>query len=247
MWGMTVVAGVTLRYIARSNINRIRFMLNMTVISQLANKALDERELQLAEHLAFLLDDDKWDAASLIGSIIPVYWERVDERDRTLDPDNVFRSLYYIHVNASVNSKAFRRNTRAYMIYISNHIEGCLQQLMLLPRNDRGLSKTFGPLVAQLKKKGILPEELTGQLWEFNDAINVPSKHLGAYIPTRRLKERTFSVIETAWALILMRKLSMQLFDLLITMGRPLPKQWPVFKDEWLTWAREVQDNSDTR
>ena len=221
--------------------------MNMTAISQLASEALDERELQLAERLAYLLDDDKWDAASLIESIIPVYWERVDEWDQTLDPDNVFRPLYYIHGNATVNSETFRENTRAYMLFISGHIEGCLQQLMPLPRDDRKISKTFGPLVARLKKKGVLPADLAAQLWKFNEAINVPSKHFGAYMPTRRLRERTFSVIETAWALVIMRRLSMQLFDLLKTRGRSLPRQWPAFKEEWLTWAREIQDNYETR
>lgn len=219
----------------------------MTAISQLASEALDERELQLAERLAFLLDDDKWDAASLIESIIPVYWERVDEWDQTLDPDNVFRPLYYIHGKATVNSENFRENTRAYMLFISGHIEGCLQQLMPLPRDDRKISKTFGPLVARLKKEGVLPVNLAEQLWKFNEAINVPSKHFGAYIPTRRLRERTFSVIETTWALVLMRRLSMQLFDLLNTKDKSLPRQWPALKEEWLTWAREIQNNYETR
>ena len=217
----------------------------MTVINQLAIEVLEERELELAERIAFLIDDDKWDAASLVESIVPVYWEHGGEWDQTLDPDNVFRPLYYIHGHATINSENFRENTRAYMLFISGHIEGCLQQLMPLPRDDRKISKTFGPLVARLKKEGVLPANLAEQLWKFNEAINVPSKHFGAYIPTRRLRERTFSVIETAWALVLMRRLSMQLFDLLNTRGRPLPKQWPAFKEEWLTWAREVQDKSE--
>jgi hypothetical protein len=219
----------------------------MTAITRLASEVLDERELQLAERLAFLLDDDKWDAASLIESIIPVYWERVDEWEQTLDPDNVFRPLYYIHGKASIDSENFRQNTRAYMIYISGHIEGCLQQLMPLPRDDRTISKTFGPLVARLKENGVMPAELARLLWKFNDAINVPSKHFGAYMPTRRLRERTFSVMETAWALAIMRKLSMQLFDLLKTRGRPLPRQWPAFEEEWLTWDREFRGNPKPR
>ena len=221
--------------------------MNMTAISRLASEVLDERELQLADRLAFVLGDDKWDAAPLIENIIPVYWERVDEWDQTLDPDNVFRPLYYIHSKASIHAETFRENTRAYMLFIGGHIEGCLQQLMPLPRDDRKISKTFGPLVAQLKKEGVLLADLAEQLWKFNEAINVPSKHFGAYIPTRRLGERTFSVIETTWALALMRRLSMQLFDLLKTRDKPLPRQWPAFKEEWLTWAREIQDNYETR
>jgi len=219
----------------------------MTLISELASEALDERELHLAHHLACLLYDDRWDAASLIESIIPVYWERVDEWEQTLDPDNVFRPLYYIHGKATRSSEIFRENTRAYMTFISGHIEGCLQQLTPPPRGDRKMSRTFGRLVKRLEDDGVLPSELAGHLWEFNDAINVASKHFDAYMPTRRLRERTFSVMETTWALVLMRKLSMQLFDLLEIRGRPLPRRWPAFKEEWLTWAHEIQDDSETR
>lgn len=220
--------------------------MKMITIGELASETLDERELKLAEHLAMLLDDNTWDAASLIEEIIPVYWERVDDFDQTLDPDNVFRPLYYIHGKATMSAEMFRENTRAYMLFISGHIEGCLQQLMPFPRDDRKISKTFGPLVAQLKNKGALSGKLADKLWKFNEAINVPSKHFGAYMPTRRLKERTFSVIETALALVLMRKLSMQLFDLLDITGKPLPRKWPAFQEEWLTWNRQVRDNPES-
>jgi len=219
----------------------------MTLISELVSETLDEHELQLAHRLACLLDDDRWDAASLIESITPVYWERVDDWDRTLDPDNIFRPLYHIHGKATHNCEIFREDTRAYMTFVSGHIEDCLQQLMPISRDNRRMSRTFGPLVKRLKDDGVLPAELARHLWKFNDSINVASKHFDAYMPTRRLRERTFSVMEAAWALVLMRKLSMQLFDLLEIRGRPLPRPWPAFKDEWLTWDREVQDNSETR
>ena len=133
------------------------------------------------------------------------------------------------------------------MTFISNHLEGCLQNLMRSPREDRGFSKTFGPLVAQLKKAGVLSTELATQLWRFNEAVNVPSKHFGAYIPTRRLNERTFSVAETAYALVLMRKFSMQLFTLLKANGVALPHEWPEFKDEWLSWSRKVNGSSESQ
>ena len=69
----------------------------MTAIERLAVDLLDERELQLAERLRLLLDDDTYDAESLVAEIIPIYWERVGDIELTLSPDNIYRPLYYIH------------------------------------------------------------------------------------------------------------------------------------------------------
>ena len=81
--------------------------------------------------------------------------------------------------------------------------------VMPISRDNRRMPRTFGPLVKRLKDDGVLPAELARHLWKFNDSVNVASKHFDAYMPTRRLRERTFSVMEAAWALVLMRKLSM--------------------------------------
>jgi len=44
--------------------------------------------------------------------------------------------------------------------------------------------------------------QLADHLWEFNTVINVPAKHFAAYAPTRLLDERTFSIIETVYAIV---------------------------------------------
>lgn len=215
----------------------------MSEIEQLAFDLLDQRELQLAKHLSLLLGDDKCDAGPLVKEILPVYWEKVGDRSQNLHPGNIYRPLNYIHVWSSEGD--FKNSTRAYMDVISSHIEGCLQNLLKFPSEQRAMSRAFGPLVAQLKKTGILSAELADHLWRFNTVINVPAKHFDAYAPTRWLDERTFSIIETVYALVVMRKLSMQLFTLLKANGVSLPHGWPDFKDEWLSWFREFNNNPE--
>lgn len=215
----------------------------MTAIEQLAVDLLDEREWQLAKRLALLLDDDTYDAESLIVEMIPIYWERVGDMERTLSPDNIYRPLYYIHGWSTTGN--FRDSTRAYMMVISGHLEGCLMYLTSSPPQTGVPSRPFGRLVGPLKTSGVLSVELADQLWKFNAAVNVPSKHFGTYIPTHWLNERTFSVMETACALVMMRKLSVQLFTILKANGVVLPHEWPEFKDEWLSWSRKIDQNPE--
>ena len=120
-----------------------------------------------------------------------------------------------------------------------------MYQVTPFPPEHRGPSKPFGRLVGPLKKAGVLSEELADRLWRFNKAVNVPSKHFDAHIPTRRLDERTFSVTETSYAFVLMRRLSMQLLNLLKANGVTLPHAWPEFKDEWLSWFREFNNDPE--
>jgi hypothetical protein len=208
------------------------------IIERLAVDLLDMREWQLAERLALVLDDETYDAGSLVADMIPIYKERVDGRVRTLFPDNIYRPLYYIHSWSTQNN--FREITRAYMGVISSHLEGCLMVLTSSPPAPYGVSpKPFGRLVGPLKETGILSMELADQLWRFNAAINIPSKHFGAYLPSHWLDERTFSVFETACALVIMRRLSIQLFELLKMKGLALPQGWPELKDEWLLWSHK--------
>ncbi len=82
-------------------------------------------------------------------------------------------------------------------------------------------------------------------LLRYNDVINVPAKHFGAYAPTSRLDERTFSANETVYAIVLMRNLSMQLFELLQATGVSLPQRWPLFKEEWLSSFPEYHNANE--
>ena len=203
----------------------------MTAIEQLAVELLDEREWLLVKRLALILDDDAYDAGSLIVEIIPIYKERVGDREQTLFPDNIYRPLYYIHGWSTTGY--FRDSTRAYMMVISGHLEGCLMYLTSSPPSQYGVpSKPFGRLVGPLKASGILSAELAAQLWKFNAAVNVPSKHFSTYTPTHWVNERTFSVLETTCALVMMRKLSMKLFAILKSKGVALPQGWPEFKNQ---------------
>ena len=219
-------------------------ILQMAIIERLAVDLLDIREWQLAVRLALVLDDDAYDAGSLVEEMIPLYWERVGDREQTLFPDNIYRPLYYIHVWST--KKNFSEGTRAYMMVISGHLEGCLMFLTSSPPSKFGVpSNPFGRLIGPLKASGILSAELADHLWKFNAAVNIPSKHFGAYIPTHWTDERTFSVFEAACALVMMRKLSIQLFDILAAKGVILPHGWPSFKEEWLFWSRSFNQDND--
>jgi len=213
----------------------------MSAIERLAIGILDQRELKLADQLALLLDDDRWDSGSLIEDIIPIYWEQVGDRLRNLSPGIIYRPLYYVHMFGSLAN--FRDKTRAFMESISGHLEGCLLSLTPSPPEYGSPPKPFGRLVKRLKSAGVLSDELADQLWRFNESINVSSKHFDAYMPTNWLDERTFSVKETTYAFLLMRKLSIQVFALLKASGVALPQSWPDFKTEWLTWSRKINDN----
>jgi ABC-type multidrug transport system ATPase subunit len=46
-------------------------------------------------------------------------------------------------------------------------------------------------------------------------------------------------------AIVMMRKLSIQLFALLRANGVSLPQGWPEFKDEWLSWFREYNNDPE--
>jgi hypothetical protein len=210
-------------------------MMNMTNIEQFALKTLGPMGAEFAKHLAMLLEDNKYDPQPVVGSILPVYWEHEDDVDVTLSPDNIYRPLYYIHMNSG--DRNFERNTRSFLMYVSAHLEGCLKNFIpSLPQNRTTGREPFGSLIKPLKELGILTDKLAVDLKIFNDLINVPSKHFSAYTPTRKLNERTFSVLETAYAVVLMRKLSIELFSILKSRGIALPQGWPDFKDELLSW-----------
>ena len=198
-------------------------------IEQLAFDLLSHDELKLVGRLLVL--DSNGNAGPLIENILPIYWVKVDDICENHEPTNIYRPLYYVHKYS--REGGFKNNTRTLMNSTSNHIEGCLQYLLGLPAQSRSMSGAFGPAVAKLKEQRVLSSVLANSLKRFNDVINVPAKHFGAYAPTRRLDERTFSDKETVCAIIIMRNLSVQLFALLKTHHVSLPEDWPQFDTNW--------------
>ena len=205
----------------------------MNNIELLASNLLAPKELELAKHLAILLGDNQYDVQSLVQEIIPIYWEHSGNIDVTLSPDSIYRSLYYIHTFC--NRLDFKEITRDYVKRICSHLEACLLYLTLTPPSSRYLDGTFGSLIAPLNRAGKLTDTLAGNLRKFNEAVNISSKHPHTYMPARKLNERTFSVLDAAYSLVIMRKLSKELFGILKSNGVLLPQDWPEFKDEWLT------------
>ncbi|OPY34234.1 MAG: hypothetical protein A4E32_00506 [Methanomassiliicoccales archaeon PtaU1.Bin124] len=204
----------------------------------LAQRLLNDKELDLAKHLNVILMDNSYNSGSFICDIIPAYWETVGDRQRTIDPDGIYRPLYYVHQYGGLRD--FHNHTRTFMANLSGHLEGCLLQLTPSPPKFRTPHKPYGGLVKELSESGILLNDLATDLWQFNQAINVPSKHFNAYHPTQWLDVRTFGVEEASCAFVLTRHLSIQLFDLLSSRGVALPHQWPPFKDGWLTWSPSI-------
>lgn len=216
---------------------------------QLAQETLDNNEFALAQFLSELLADSRCKFVSvLVEEILPVYYEKRGESSFTLQPDPIYRPLYYIHSYSAM--RHFERFSRGFVAMTGAHIEGCLLWLTKKPPQFRAPSKPFGNLVWMLFKENVLPETLTDRLLKFNNIANVPAKHFGAFRSPRSIDERTFSIFEAALDFVIMRNLSIQLFDLLQSKGVALPHVWKKFDPEWLSekWRShgEVQDDDDT-
>lgn len=224
-------------------------MMNSRKVLRLSRLLLTADELKLAKHIAMILGKPKYDAASLIGAILPVYWIRRGNSTYTIPPRDVYRPFYYLQTYA--NKAHFGEITRPYVIRTGEHLEGCLK---LLVKNTPELSRKLlglplGALVKELKAKGLLPEILADQLSGFNCNFNVPAKHPSAHeaIDESRdnLHKRTFSILDAALALVIMRKLSMQLFSLLMNRGITLPEGWRDFDKGWLCYNRQNVQQAD--
>jgi hypothetical protein len=203
----------------------------MSAIIKLAREMLDKQELGLAEHLAALLADDKYDAGNVVAAILPRY----SEGQQTLRPDSVYRTLYY--VDQYTGLRDFQGKTRTFLDMVSGHIEGCLFHLYVGALRRTNLQVPFGPMVQTLHDRGLLSDELASQLQAFNKVVNVPSKHFNAHFLPSTLDERTFTVAEAACAFVMMRKLSVPLFALLKKQGVELKGDWPPFDPKWLAWS----------
>ena len=203
-------------------------------IELLAHQILDEREIKLALRLTLLLGDPQWDSGSLISDIIPQYWEGA----RSIDPQFIYRPLYYLWLYGSRSH--FEDYSRPFLNNIGMHTEGCLHELALTLK-DPPMTSPIGVLVHRLLKENVLSHHLSQSLLGFNRAVVVPAKHLAAqYALTSRLDERTFKAYDAAFAFVMMRKLSMELFTLLKARGKRLPHHWKEFRDEWLVWDKRA-------
>lgn len=145
---------------------------------------------------------------------------------RTLSPDNVYRTLYYLD-----EPNDFIRSPRHMIVLMGNHLEGLLEHLTDIHGSPLG-----GLINALSKTRSI---SLTSPLLEFNK-IYVCAKHPSAdpFLETR-LDRRTFSACEAIFCLIVMRHLSIKLFDLLRENGKALVEEWKQLDPEWLSWNRD--------
>jgi hypothetical protein len=155
-------------------------------LERLAGSLLDQKEMRLAKHLALLLGNKKYDAASLIAEILPKYWTEKGNRRFTVGPvahRSVYRTLYYLHTYADKKSFKFRLLTRLYISQTCQHLEGCLKWLAQnTPRSKSLARRPFGALVNGLEEAGTLPSPLATQLIAFNSAANIPAKHMEAML-----------------------------------------------------------------
>jgi hypothetical protein len=87
----------------------------------------------------------------------------------------------------------------------------------------------------ELRKQGTLPETLTKDLMEFKSIANVPAKHIVPTTVTPELDKRTFTVLDAGLAFVMMRKLSMQIFDILRSRGVAIPQGWKNLDENWST------------
>lgn len=214
----------------------------MSDIESLAGQLLDADELAIATHLTQLFNDPEGDAEAILAAIMPKYSEKRDDHEFTLSPDSIYRPLFYVQGYGGRSD--FAEVTRTFLNNVSAHLEGCLDQLSRTPSRNRSQTGPFGPMLIQLRKDAVIPENLADELAAFNRIVNVRSKHFKAHQPTRRLDERTFSVGEASLAFVMMRKLSIQLFEIMRARGVSLPTDWPLFDKEWLTWSPTIPPES---
>jgi len=196
-------------------------------ISHLTQSILSENEIALANRLYYLIKQRKMTKSwALLEQILPKFWREEKNSLRTLWPDGVYRTLYYLD-----EPYDFVRNPRHMIVLMGNHLEGLLEHLMDIH------GRPLGGLITAFSKTG--DSRLTTSLREFNK-IYVRAKHPSADpFLEKRLDRRTFSTREAIFCLIIMRHLSIQLFDLLRENGKPLEEGWKPIDPEWLSWDRE--------
>jgi hypothetical protein len=169
-------------------------------------------------------------ATYLIRQIIPVY----HKNRQTLEPRGVYRLLYYVDTYSTGGHN--RKYVRFFIHMMCNHIEECLEALYgnVTPRP---WGQPMGRLVVDLNDKGVITDELAEHLSAFNKVVFVPAKHFvnRENLP-RSIDKRTFGVLDGALTFVMMRKLSIQLFEIMRKHAVILPEGWKEFDDRWLTW-----------
>jgi len=200
-------------------------------IANLVNELLNEEEIAVAERLDFLIHHrTKGKAWALLEQILPKYWREDDGFLRTLAPDGVYRTIYYLD-----NPLEFRRNARYPIFMMGQHLEGLLGEF--LDVHDRPLGALAQVWYMHART------ELALLLLQFNE-FYIQAKHLCSdpLLP-QRLDERTFSTQEAVYCLLITRSLSSRLMDLLKEAGRPLREGWRPIQPEWKTWCSEEPRN----
>ncbi len=197
-------------------------------VATLADHLLNQEELKLASSLAATLGDDESLQEALVGSmvdkILPAYWEIQETRPQNVDPSPIFRPLYYLHGYS--NLADFGKFTRDFVEMAEAHLEACLHWLTPHPPEDWSGGKDLERLIVSLRDEGILPPTLAGDLESFDKIVNVPSGASGSGSPDKP----QFSIEEAALLLMITRKLSMQLFDVLNSHGVTIEHLWPEIK-----------------
>jgi len=210
-------------------------------IATLAGGLLDQQELQVASALAAILSDDESipDAfvESLVDRILPAYWDIKDDRPPNVDPSPIFRPLYYLHGYS--NLADFGKFTREFVEMASAHLEACMHWLTPSPPEEWSGGKEFHGLIGQLRDAGVLSPALASGLESFDRVAIAPSQHTGPGSPDLSQKDAGFSIEDAAVLLMITRKLSMQLFELLNSHGVTIEHRWPPLKPEPL--ARDPQ------
>lgn len=209
-----------------------------TEIELLAKRMLSDRELKLAVHLASLQEKPDYRATYLIRQIIPVY----HKNRQTLEPRAIYRLLYY--VDSYSGGAHTRKLVRFFIHMMCLHIEECLEALheRIFPRPWH---QPMGRLISDLNRRGIIPPELTAQLSDFNRVVFVPAKHYvyRENLP-RSIDKRVFGVLDGTLAFVMMRKLSIQLFEIMRAQGIILPEGWKDFDDGWLAWNGKIEEET---
>lgn len=198
-------------------------------IAVLADRLLDQQELKAASGLAVVLRDDESIpdifVESMTDRILPAYWDIKEDRPQNVDPSPIFRPLYYLHGYS--NLADFGEFTREFVEMASAHLEACMHWLTPSPPEEWSGGKEFGGLIVKLRDAEVLSPSLARDLQSFDRIANGPSKDSGSENPDRSRRDGGVGIEDAALLLMITRKLSMQLFEVLNSNGVTIEHLWP--------------------